>query len=107
MDDLPGGVGRLDVLRLGEHVSDRCQIGWSDWTRRHRCGKPSAIEVRVSYAGNSFAWASACYAHADELFAKIAQPGREAWSCETRAPAMLREVLDYRAEVVPIGGSRP
>lgn len=81
-----------------------CVIGFADWTHRAHCGRMAACEVRVIHRGHPYAWRAACYRHADSLFAAIAKADRDVWSCEMRPDPVLREVLDYRAEVVTLRG---
>ena len=81
-----------------------CSIGFTDWTLRNHCDRMAACEVRVIRCGYASAWRLACYRHADILFEAIAKADREVWDVQMRPDAVLREVLEHKAEVITLDG---
>jgi ribosome-binding protein aMBF1 (putative translation factor) len=81
-------------------TTDGCTIAFTDWTRRTHCGAQPATEVRITREGDPISeWQAGCYQHAAALLQYIAASG---YSLEERPPAILREVLDQTAPVIPL-----
>jgi hypothetical protein len=104
------------VTPAPEPTIARCVVGFKDWTKRDRCGQDAACELRLLHNGRprvfridgkGVQWRPACYHCASGLLIVVGrEPFGDGWTLEERPQALLREVLDHRADVIPLHAGR-